>query len=364
MYFFFCCFLYFAVFILFLYLPIDFSSDAQMPSQLKSAIERDLPQEGIEWKRPYRRQIKTVYLEARFEDVKALQDQPTQAEATASISADTGQWLQKQLLNTYWIECYDMDHYRGQIRDDLLNWVTRASRDPDTEWLVVLVDHSEKRTAKTKLLPRSSMLDKIRADFPASLKPLLDRHMVMLSDPLKTTESKSIDSFSQLLYRMRNLLLTAYSKQLVNYEEFIRAQREKRTSLHWDFFHFFLAQEELAFAFELLGLFDEALVQYDELDALFSQFVLSAHAQHVPSWLQQLASKCDAWNGLSLSSQSCVHLRTRLKSGRGNLLDLRNYLFARQCELLLLQHKPWEVASRSLQFLQNCVHELQILDVR
>jgi hypothetical protein len=124
-----------------------------------------------------------------------------------------------------------------------------------------------------------------------------------------------------------------------------------------------LAQEELAFAFELLGLFDEALVQYDELDALFSQFVLNAHVQHIPEWLQELGNKCDAWNGLSLSSQSCFNLRTRLQSGRGNLLDLRNYLFARQCELLLLQHKPWEVALRSLQFLQNCVQELQILDV-
>ena len=34
-------------------------------------------------------------------------------------------------------------------------------------------------------------------------------------------------------------------------------------------------QEELAFMFEMLGLFEDALVQYDELDALFTQFVLN-----------------------------------------------------------------------------------------
>ena len=34
-------------------------------------------------------------------------------------------------------------------------------------------------------------------------------------------------------------------------------------------------QEELAFMFEMLGLFEDAMVQYDELDALFTQFVLN-----------------------------------------------------------------------------------------
>lgn len=35
-------------------------------------------------------------------------------------------------------------------------------------------------------------------------------------------------------------------------------------------------QEELAFALEMLGLHDEALVQYDELDAMFTQFILNS----------------------------------------------------------------------------------------
>ena len=38
------------------------------------------------------------------------------------------------------------------------------------------------------------------------------------------------------------------------------------------------SQEELAFAYEMVGLYEDALIQYDELDALFSQFVLNAGA--------------------------------------------------------------------------------------
>ncbi len=36
-------------------------------------------------------------------------------------------------------------------------------------------------------------------------------------------------------------------------------------------------QEELALTYEMLGVNDEALVQYDELDALFTQFVLNSN---------------------------------------------------------------------------------------
>jgi len=32
----------------------------------------------------------------------------------------------------------------------------------------------------------------------------------------------------------------------------------------------------LAFALEMLGIHDEALVQYDELDAMFTQFILNS----------------------------------------------------------------------------------------
>lgn len=35
-----------------------------------------------------------------------------------------------------------------------------------------------------------------------------------------------------------------------------------------------VSQEELAFMYEMLGLFEDALIQYDELDALFTQYIL------------------------------------------------------------------------------------------
>ena len=53
--------------------------------------------------------------------------------------------------------------------------------------------------------------------------------------------------------------------------------------LMWGHFFYWLniendvfLQEELAFMYEMLGMYGPALVQYDELDAMFTQYVVNA----------------------------------------------------------------------------------------
>ena len=52
-------------------------------------------------------------------------------------------------------------------------------------------------------------------------------------------------------------------------------------------------QEELAFMFEMLSLYEDALVQYDELDALFTQFVLNHAAGGEKISIMDTVSKTD-----------------------------------------------------------------------
>ena len=61
------------------------------------------------------------------------------------------------------------------------------------------------------------------------------------------------------------------------FEDNMRTQRERRNEIDWNFCEYFVLQEELALIYEMLGIYDEALVQYDELDALFTQFVLNSN---------------------------------------------------------------------------------------
>lgn len=59
-----------------------------------------------------------------------------------------------------------------------------------------------------------------------------------------------------------------------------------------------VVQEELAFVFEMLQQFEDALVQYDELDALFTQYVLNFGAGGTMALFTTptVALQCDHFN--------------------------------------------------------------------
>jgi len=161
--------------------------------------------------------------------------------------------------------------YRQTTKDGIQSWLNLIKTCNVKEWLIILVEPADNKKAN-KLLPRSSVLDKIKNDFAQKQT----ERCVCLSDPSKL-DSKSAESLHSMLHRIRQLLLASYSKTLTKFEENMRAQREKRNEIGWNFCHYFLLQEELAFVLEMLEVYDEALVQYDELDALFTQFVLNSH---------------------------------------------------------------------------------------
>ncbi|KAH9632586.1 hypothetical protein HF086_012393 [Spodoptera exigua] len=89
----------------------------------------------------------------------------------------------------------------------------------------------------------------------------------------------------------------------------MREQREKRNDPDWDFCKYFILQEQLAFVLEMLGLYDEALVQYDELDALFSQFVLNSNLTESPKWLDTFRQPVTSWQAVRLTALVPQHLR-------------------------------------------------------
>ena len=64
-----------------------------------------------------------------------------------------------------------------------------------------------------------------------------------------------------------------------------------------------------------------------------------------PEWLKVFSCDFANWSGLSLSSEAEVNSRLRgvIAEKRPSLIEMRNYLFSRQCAMLLKVHKPWEV---------------------
>lgn len=54
--------------------------------------------------------------------------------------------------------------YKTNIRDDIENWLKELNARNITDWLIVVVETFDIKRAN-KLLPRTTVLDKIRADF-------------------------------------------------------------------------------------------------------------------------------------------------------------------------------------------------------
>ncbi|KAB0398100.1 hypothetical protein E2I00_019748 [Balaenoptera physalus] len=302
----------------------------------------------MEWRRSYGRAPKMIHLESNFVQFK---EELLPKEGNKAL-------LTFPFLHIYWTECCDTEVYKATVKDDLTKWQNVLKAHSSVDWLIVVVENDAKKKNKTNILPRTSIVDKIRNDF---CNKQSDR-CVVLSDPLKDS-SRTQESWNAFLTKLKTLLLMSFTKNLGKFEDDMRTLREKRTEPGWSFCDYFMVQEELAFVFEMLQQFEDALVQYDELDALFSQYVVNFGAGDGANWLTFFCQPVKSWNGLILRKPIDMEKRGLIQRQEATLLDLRSYLFSRQCTLLLFLQRPWEVAQRALELLHSCVQELKLLEV-
>ncbi|XP_030626618.1 trafficking protein particle complex subunit 10 [Chanos chanos] len=324
------------------------AGDQALFTALYSSLAQQLPREPMEWRRSYGRAPKMIHLEANFVQFK---EELLPKEGNKAL-------LTFPFLHIYWTDCCDTETYKASVKEDMLRWQSTLRHHGSADWLIVVVESDGKKKNKTNILPRTSIMDKIRNDF---CNKQSDR-CVSLSDPLKES-SRSQESWNSFLTKLRTLLLMSFTKNLGRFEDDMRTLREKRTEPGWSFCDYFMVQEELAFVFEMLQQFEDALVQYDELDALFTQYVLNFGAGDGANWLSSFCQPVKSWSGLVLRRPIDMEKRELIQRGEASLLDLRSYLFSRQCTLLIFLNRPWEVTQRALELLHNCVQELRLLEV-
>ena len=224
-----------------------------------------------------------------------------------------------------------------------------------SDWMIIVVETIDIKKTKN-ILPRQSVLDKIRMDFASKSA---DR-CVSILNPLKF-ENKSTESFRSMVQRMRHLILSGYNKNIVKYEEIIRSRREERNKEDWDFCSYFLLQEKLAFVLEMLSLHSDALVQYDELDAMFNLFVMNTAFGEKPKWMSTFEKPLNSFRGITMCKKDIEEFRAKIIDRTVTLIEFRNYLFQRQCVLLNAMGNQWEIAQRLFPFLFSTLRETEAL---
>ncbi|XP_078472354.1 trafficking protein particle complex subunit 10 isoform X1 [Lampetra planeri] len=323
--------------------------DQSLFSSIYQTLVQQLPKEAVEWRRSYGRPPKMINLEANF---VAFKEDLLPKEGSKAL-------LTFPFLHIFWTDCCESEVYKASTKEEITRWqsLLRTYNSPD--WLVVLVENENRKKKQPIALPRTSIIDKIRNDF---CNKQSDR-CVVLTDPLRDS-SKTQESWASFVAKLRMLLLMSFTRNLGRFEDDMRALREKRTHPSWSFCHYFMVQEELAFVFEMLKQYEDALVQYDELDALFTQYVVNFGAGDTADWLSSFRRPVSSWVGLALWRPIDMGKREAVQTGQASLLDLRSYLFSRQCTLLFFLQRPWEVAHRALELLHNSVLELRMLEIQ
>ncbi|KAJ8026427.1 Trafficking protein particle complex subunit 10 [Holothuria leucospilota] len=332
---------------------ITYHGEQEQFTAIEVELLQSLPREKVEWRRSFGR-AKMIQVDVNFVPFGThLLPHDDNIDHSRML-------LQLPMLHVYFTDCPDNDAYRIVTKEKIAAWMNLLKERNIVDWMIVLVEPANPRRSKPKLLPKHSVVDKIRNDFCGRQT----ERLVVLHEPNNPVpNNKSMESWASFVSRLRQLFVTAYNRTFSKYEDVVRAERERRVEKDWYFCSYFLLQEELALAFESMGIYEEALVQYDELDALFTQFIINSQAGENVNWLSAFTETCTCWDGLNLSDTFNKEQRECIKNGKPSLLDLRNYLFSRQCALLFKMRKPSEVAYRSQSFMHTCVQELSMLEV-
>ncbi|ESO12744.1 hypothetical protein HELRODRAFT_187969 [Helobdella robusta] len=299
--------------------------------KLKPYIEKYLVKDLFDWKRSFGRPTRSIKIELNFEE------------------------FDPNTIN--FEDSWDVDTYKLNVKDEINNWLSILKEKDVNNWLIVVIVNADSRV-KSKLL-RNSTYDKVKSDFCSKH---VDR-CIMLCEPLKN-DARSMENWNAVGSRMRMLTVDSYTRLMDKFEENMRMQRERRVEVEWNFCSYFLLQEELAFMYEMLGLFQDALIQYDELDALFTQFVLNSSIAEAAPWLERMScNQATRWDGVCLCRPLDLLKQNSIATNKCSLLDLRSYLFGRQSYLLLRMSRVSELLQRAVPFMLNFIKEVKLLQL-
>ena len=155
------------------------AGDMDLFSKLEPHLVQSLPSEPTDWRRSFSRPVKPVYTEATF------------VEFNEDNLPKENDWnlIKQPIFHIYWTECLvsalswalndsspyqtdkfyfiqDVEAYKSSVHGDIEAWLKTLAQHNIEDWLIVLVEtYDNKRSSK--LIPRATVLDKIRSDFGA-----------------------------------------------------------------------------------------------------------------------------------------------------------------------------------------------------
>ncbi|GAA5838208.1 hypothetical protein JCM5353_006041 [Sporobolomyces roseus] len=306
---------------------------------VRKDVERQLPLRNLHWvrKNAANRSIRTINdLKVEFEPLKTFPE-----------VSNGGNLLNRPYLHLLFVVCDDNEVYRATIRTQIREWLDGVIQKQHQEWLIVHVTSGKSGGAKF-YQRKSGIVDKIKADFNVGKK---DRC-------IQVAQGASLDdptAWAEFSNKMKEGIISTFDSNVTLYEENVRKADSQRQLEGWHFLPFFLQKESLAESFEAMTLYEEALIQYDELEASFFQNL----KEHRISWINNVGGLAIGDDALPLLSTSNKPYRKLIESGTISVFDFRIYLFAIQAEMLFSLRRTVEVARRGSYFVSTFARTLR-----
>ncbi|KAF5365787.1 hypothetical protein D9758_003260 [Tetrapyrgos nigripes] len=301
--------------------------------QLKQTLLSQLPLRNIHWKTPSRTSIRTIQeLDISLVPLDTIRD-----ELASQVPATL---LEKPLLNLYFVTCEntDLELYRTTIKRQIKEWHATVSNRKNQEWIILHVIRPDAKIPSGAFFQlKGSVLDKLKADFNTDKR---DRCVQLIW-------STNPSMWGEFITKLKDGILSAFDSAVTQREDEVRRSESQRQMPGWNFCTFFILKESLASSFEGVNLCDEALLQYDELEASFYQALKEKNL----SWFGVLISPAPKDDSNPLLSLSKKPYRDMILANTITVFDFRIYLLTRQCQLLAQSGRITEVCKKTGAFL-------------
>jgi hypothetical protein len=301
-------------------------------------------------------------------------------------------------LKLYLLRCDDADAYKSTYRKAVREWLkahTPASQSTSKknaqenhdayEWMILHVVVPNTNAAKeplnsavarsegetkdskgAKFLNRgsSTLLEKLKADFNVSGKHSPDRvaQIRLSNEDLQQSQSapplarvstalqEQMEAWDDTIAKLKSLILASFTLRVSQYEEDIREKDSQRSLPGWNFCTFFVLKEGLARGFERVGLLDDTLAGYEELDTdlnnLLSNKATAGPMDSFVPYTQELKKLFESANDPSIAekliwspgnrpiSSTRKAFRELILANNVSVYDFKIYVLARKMEIL------------------------------
>ncbi|EJD05845.1 uncharacterized protein FOMMEDRAFT_79224 [Fomitiporia mediterranea MF3/22] len=302
-------------------------------AQVWSALALQFPLRNLHWKPATRTSIRTI----QSLDVSLLALESLREEGTSQIPVSI---LDKLLLNIYVVACDDNDSYRSSVKKQIKEWHTQITQRKCQEWMILNISKTDPRQTQTGLLKmRGTVIDRIRADFNLDKK---DR----CAQLTWTTDIENPAIWAEIVSKVKDGVIAAFDQAVSQREEEVKRSELQKTMPGWNFCTFFILKESLASSFEGANLPEDALLQYEELEASFFQVLKDRTL-----WFGNFVEPSSKDDSLPLLSTTKKPYRDLIIANTITVFDIRVYLLARQSIVLGQMGRLTDVTRKVSMFL-------------